>query len=248
MGTDRKDLFTYILGDELGHSDKSQEIPGDLVLDSELAIVAGSDSTATTLTAIVYLLACHPEKQKFLQQEVDQLFNNMDNLSHQELVGAPMLEGCINEALRQYPAIASGLPRMTPSQGAKIAGQWIPGNMLVTTPTYTTHRGQSLSQKVLPTYHGDRNKPVQTPATSRTRTHSSPNAGSPNPPSSSGRRRSTRSSPAASPARAGHWRGWKCGCCWRNCAERLTLPFPRRIIPTVARGYLRKRGRSSATI
>ena len=105
--------------------------------------MAGSDTTASTLVAIVYLLALHPEKQKLLQEELDRLFSDADDLSHYTLATeAPILEGCINEGLRLYSAVPSGLPRQTPPQGAMIAGKFIPGDMVVTVPSNTVHRGK----------------------------------------------------------------------------------------------------------
>lgn len=53
-----------------------------------------------------------------------------------------MLEGVILETLRLYPGAPGGMQRMTPPEGAQIAGKWIPGNTLVSTPTYTLHRGE----------------------------------------------------------------------------------------------------------
>lgn len=60
-----------------------------------------------------------------------------------------MLEGCINEALRLFPPVPSGLQRMTPPEGVKIAGRYIPGDTLVSTPTYTIHRGRNIRPSCL---------------------------------------------------------------------------------------------------
>ncbi|KAL1954913.1 hypothetical protein VTO42DRAFT_451 [Malbranchea cinnamomea] len=141
MGTARTDLFSHILDETSDDLAPSLGTIGDLVHDSELAIVAGSDTTASTLAALVYLLASHRDKQKLLQAELDQLLTGVDDISHQKLAtSAPYLEGCINEALRLYPGAPSGMQRMTPPEGATIAGRYIPGDTLVSTPTYTLHR------------------------------------------------------------------------------------------------------------
>lgn len=112
-----------------------------MVYDSELAIAAGSDTTTTTLAATLFLLAQHPEKQKLLQEEIDHRIESIEGFSVEKLAGAPILDGCINEALRLYPPVPSGVQRVTPAGGAVIAGRWLPGNVFVSTPTYTIHRG-----------------------------------------------------------------------------------------------------------
>ncbi|KAK2745869.1 hypothetical protein FQN57_003482 [Myotisia sp. PD_48] len=144
MGKSRLDLFSYILGDETDaqHPHRGMAITsqGDLVYDSELAIVAGSETTAANLTTVLYLLARHPDKQKALRDEIDSLVPNLSEFSHQKLVGSALLEGCINEGMRLYPPVPSGMQRVTPPEGAMIAGRWIPGETIVSTPTYTLHR------------------------------------------------------------------------------------------------------------
>ncbi|KAL2383013.1 hypothetical protein RJZ90_002898 [Blastomyces dermatitidis] len=150
LGTTCKDLFSYLLEDGPASPAASAplvfsefSVPGDLACDSELAITAGSDTVAATLTSLIYILATHPDKQTLLQQELDTLLTGIADISYQKLSvpnNAPMLEGVILETLRLYPGTPGGMQRMTPPEGARIAGRWIPGNTLVSTPTYTLHR------------------------------------------------------------------------------------------------------------
>ncbi|OAT13985.1 high nitrogen upregulated cytochrome P450 monooxygenase 1, variant 1 [Blastomyces gilchristii SLH14081] len=154
LGTTCKDLFSYLLEDGPASPAASAplvfsefSVPGDLACDSELAITAGSDTVAATLTSLIYILATHPDKQTLLQQELDTLLTGIADISYQKLSvpnNAPMLEGVILETLRLYPGTPGGMQRMTPPEGARIAGRWIPGNTLVSTPTYTLHRGKLL--------------------------------------------------------------------------------------------------------
>lgn len=135
------DLFSFLLPPS-SHPEGLEV--DDLTYDSELAIVAGSDTTSTTLAALLYLLTQEPEKQDVLRQEVAQLCSSPQDVSNQMLSkNAPYLDGCIKEALRLFPAVPSGVQRLTPPEGAMIAGQPIPGDTLVSTPTYAIHRGTS---------------------------------------------------------------------------------------------------------
>ncbi|KAL4944517.1 hypothetical protein BDV06DRAFT_233206 [Aspergillus oleicola] len=142
LGQSRVDLFTYILGDGAEETKTVQLRDSDLARDSVLAVIAGSDTTSVTLSGTLYLLAKYPDQQKLLQEELDALVEKCggEQPSYQMLSEAPFLNGCINEALRLYPAVQGGLQRLTPPDGATIAGRYIPGDMIISTPTYSLHR------------------------------------------------------------------------------------------------------------
>lgn len=51
------------------------------------------------------------------------------------------LNAVIQETLRLWPPVASGLQRITPPEGIPLkSGVHIPGNVVVSTPTYVMHR------------------------------------------------------------------------------------------------------------
>lgn len=52
------------------------------------------------------------------------------------------LQACIDESLRLFPPVPSGLQRQTPPQGLQVGETWIPGNTIVMTPTYLLCRGE----------------------------------------------------------------------------------------------------------
>ncbi|XRM42524.1 hypothetical protein ABZX51_005740 [Aspergillus tubingensis] len=139
--TDRRDLFSYLIEESSSGGDQSiGGVDGDLVRDSELAITAGSDTAASTLNALFYLLARHPEKLRRLREEIDSAVPAGQELCHAALVKKPYLEGCINESLRLCPAVLSGLQRETGPEGLRTAGVYIPPGMIVSVPTYTIQR------------------------------------------------------------------------------------------------------------
>ncbi|KAL3491326.1 cytochrome P450 [Aspergillus germanicus] len=135
------DLLGYFIQDSLsGSSHAGKGTDQDLVFDTELAVVAGSDTTATTLSCALFFLAKNPDIVKELRGEIDAAVRGGKPLSHSALLGCQYLEGCINESLRLCPPTPSGLPRETGSQGAIIAGTYIPPRSTVSVPVYTVHR------------------------------------------------------------------------------------------------------------
>lgn len=100
-------------------------------------IVAGSDTTAVTMTYLVWAVLKHPELQAELEEEIAQL---SDELNVGELEAAPLLNSVIEETLRLYGAAPGALPRVVPSQGMTVEGYHIPGGVEVSTQAYTSHR------------------------------------------------------------------------------------------------------------
>ncbi|KAF2829792.1 cytochrome P450 3A17 [Ophiobolus disseminans] len=103
-------------------------------------IVAGSDTTAVTLTYLIWAVLKQPDLQARLEDEVAQL---SEELSTAELEGASVLNSVIEETLRLYGAAPGALPRTVPSQGATIGGHHIPSGVEVSTQAYTNHRDPS---------------------------------------------------------------------------------------------------------
>lgn len=133
MKTISPDFYTYI--------SQSEDFDTHGIYEAQLAIIAGADTNAITISNVCYLLCNEPEYQVKLYQELKDLPASPEGLIDDELlVGKTYLLGIINEALRLYPPVPTGLQRLTPPEGATIAGHFVPGGMVVTTPTYSLHR------------------------------------------------------------------------------------------------------------
>lgn len=75
------------------HVEKEAPSKKIVISDAVLAIVAGSDTTATTLSNVFYYLMCNPDSYKRLQDEVDSCYPaGEDSLDHQRYVGMPYLD------------------------------------------------------------------------------------------------------------------------------------------------------------
>ena len=102
----------------------------DLTLrsDSRTIILAGSDTTAATLTRIFYYLARDQSVFRNLQNELNHLQDDAsEGVDHRKLQKAEHLNAIINETLRLHPVVSSALSRKTPSEGIMVGDTFNPG-------------------------------------------------------------------------------------------------------------------------
>ncbi|KZP07103.1 cytochrome P450, partial [Athelia psychrophila] len=79
------------------------------------AVLAGSDTTATTFTALFFYLLQNAEKLSKLCAEIDNHFaRDEEPVDFGKLAGMEYFNACINEALRLYPPVMSGSQRQVP--------------------------------------------------------------------------------------------------------------------------------------
>ncbi|XP_077880897.1 cytochrome P450 3A12-like [Ictidomys tridecemlineatus] len=77
----------------------------EIAAQSIIFILAGYETTSTTLSFIMYLLATHPDVQKKLQQEIDETFPDKAPVTYDVLFEMKYLDMVVNETLRLYPII-----------------------------------------------------------------------------------------------------------------------------------------------
>lgn len=142
QGSSYKDIFYYLL-DEEGVGEGPPPLP-QLIMEAELAIQAGSDTTGTALTNLFYYLMSNPETYRRLRKEVDDAFPPGSEIDTKIVSELKYLQAVINETLRLQPAVPCGGPRVIPkgSQGTIIAGKFIPPESTVQITTYALHRDQ----------------------------------------------------------------------------------------------------------
>ena len=71
----------------------------------------------------------NPEALKKLTAEIRGAFKNEDEIDFASVSNLPYLLACLDEALRMYPPVPTGLPRVVPKGGASIAGNYVPENV-----------------------------------------------------------------------------------------------------------------------
>ncbi|KAH7148170.1 cytochrome P450 ClCP1 [Dactylonectria macrodidyma] len=136
MTTDRPDFMTCLLKNK----DK-QEALSDAELSSGMfaTIVAGSETTATALSATLNLLARNPYKMRKIQNEVRSAFNEDSEIDTQSTIPLKYMIAVINEAMRIYPPVPIGMPRVIPEGGLTVLGRYLPGGTIVSVHQYASY-------------------------------------------------------------------------------------------------------------
>lgn len=115
----------------------------ELVEDTMLLQIAGSDTTLSALVNLLYHLAVDKNIQRELRSEIDNAVPADQPLQFSHIGNLPFLESVINETLRLHPPVPSGLPRETPQEGIWVDDFHIPGGIIVSNPTWSIHHGMS---------------------------------------------------------------------------------------------------------
>ncbi|KAH6667974.1 cytochrome P450 [Halenospora varia] len=105
-------------------------------------MMGGTDTTATLLSGLTYLLLVNPEKLAKVVAEVREL-DDEGKLNLAILPGLPYLNACFEEALRVYPPAPEGFPRVIPQGGNIVAGEYIPADTRVSVPQWTINHSTS---------------------------------------------------------------------------------------------------------
>ncbi|CAG9939596.1 unnamed protein product [Clonostachys rosea f. rosea IK726] len=106
-------------------------------------MVAGSDTTAISLSAVLYYLLKNPHCLFRLREEIDGLAVQSDPSkfpTFKESQQMPYLQAVIKEALRLHPATGLPLERVVPEGGATISGRFFPEGTIVGINTWVAHR------------------------------------------------------------------------------------------------------------
>lgn len=113
----------------------------DVRVEAAGLLVAGTDTTAISLTYLVWAVLSKPDLQRELEAEVGGL---CEDYTDADLERLPLLAAVIAESLRLYGAAPGGLPRSVPSGGADMGGYYLPEGTTVQTQAYSFHRDPDL--------------------------------------------------------------------------------------------------------
>ncbi|KAI1782296.1 cytochrome P450 [Ganoderma leucocontextum] len=140
-GSVTRDLFHYLNYEDVQDVKHPRPPFQQLVSDGILAMVAGSDTVASTMTSLFACLFAHPEMYERLQEEVDKYYPPGEALHTKHHRDMHYLTGVINETLRIFPAVPNCTQRQVPRNGNGITvdGVYLPAGTAFWMNAYSMH-------------------------------------------------------------------------------------------------------------
>ena len=123
---ERPDFFANIL--KYNNTEKGLSV-GEMITNSSTLIIAGSETTATLLSGVTWLLLKNQRVLAKLQDEIRSAFTTEEEITLDSCNNLDYCLAVLTEALRLYPPVGVGLPRIVDAQGDMIAGNWVPGGV-----------------------------------------------------------------------------------------------------------------------
>ncbi|RCI16875.1 hypothetical protein L249_2046 [Ophiocordyceps polyrhachis-furcata BCC 54312] len=142
--SDLPDIMSYIIADHKSNGRRTKERQLNMQGDAVLLIIAGSETVSAALSCLFFELALNADARRTLQAELDQLHEAADEIDNTSLSQLKYLGACIDEALRLFPAVMSGITRITGSDGMKIGDVFIPADVTVQIPAYALSRDERI--------------------------------------------------------------------------------------------------------
>ncbi|KAI9590903.1 cytochrome P450 [Syncephalis fuscata] len=106
----------------------------DEYITAEIAslMIAGTDTTALTLTWTMHYLLQHPECFNRLANEIRSVYPNPDTpMVYKDVLAMTYLDAVLHESMRIQPIAIHGMPRIIPDGGTHLGDYFIPGGTTV---------------------------------------------------------------------------------------------------------------------
>jgi cytochrome P450 len=129
-------------------ADPEKVTPAHVFLIGMGNIIAGSDTTAVSLSSILYNLLKYPHAMKALRQEIADFENQgrcgRPDVSFKHSQEMPYLQAVMKEALRICPATGLPLWRVVPEGGVEICGHYFPPGTTIGVNTWCAHYNEEV--------------------------------------------------------------------------------------------------------
>ncbi|KAF7300871.1 Cytochrome P450 [Mycena kentingensis (nom. inval.)] len=166
-GVTRDDMLERLI-EGVREKDGGTVSQDEVVTEAMLLLTAGADTTANSLTAILFYILMNPDVYPKLVAELDtinagvaeldsarphamrvdstiELETTTDSLpTHDQIKALPYLNAVIEEGLRLFATNAFGLPRVAGRDGFEMDGVWVPAGCEVSAPAYTIQRDPAI--------------------------------------------------------------------------------------------------------
>lgn len=102
----------------------------EIISTFNIVLLAGSETTATLLSAVTFYLLSNPRVMKKLINEIQSSFSTEDEINQVSVNRLTYQIAVLDEALRIHPPTPMGPPRVVTGKGEKIGTYWVPGGVI----------------------------------------------------------------------------------------------------------------------
>ncbi|KAL0937245.1 trichothecene c-15 hydroxylase [Colletotrichum truncatum] len=111
----------------------------EMVSNAFLLMLGGSETSATALSAVTYLLTLHPEVLSKLTKEVFGAFQSEEEICIQTVQKLPYMLAVLDETLRLHPPLPHTSPRVVHKWGDTFCGYFIKEGTIVSIPQWAMY-------------------------------------------------------------------------------------------------------------
>ncbi|XPT01005.1 hypothetical protein M3J09_010149 [Ascochyta lentis] len=144
----RHDMLTRLLKVVEDAGDKTGVTHHEVTGEMWVAVIAGADSTAGGLRAVIYHVVKHPTVMSKLIAEIDSAYANgtlTHPAQHSQVTTLPYLMAVCKEAARVWPSFQVIMPRYAPAQGLRLPnGFFVPSGYGVGMNPFVVQRDTDL--------------------------------------------------------------------------------------------------------
>ncbi|KAI5867005.1 cytochrome P450 [Durotheca rogersii] len=154
---DRKDILSQLL--ETHKNDPESLTMSEIIAITTTNVIAGSDTTAVSLSSVMYHLSKYPETKKKLVQEIEHAEREglaSNPITYAEAIKLPYLSAVIDEAMRMHSATGFILERVVPKNGITLHGVYLPENTIVGVNGWVLHRNKEVFGEDAHTFRPER--------------------------------------------------------------------------------------------
>ncbi|KAL9115408.1 MAG: hypothetical protein Q9227_000729 [Pyrenula ochraceoflavens] len=142
---ERQDMLYYLLHATDPDTNNPAYNVLDLTSEANNLIIAGSDTTSTSLCGIFFYLTRNPRAYARLVHEIRSTFTSSEVIvMGPKLTSCTYLRACVDEGMRMTPVIPSELPREVRSGGMTIDGTFVPAGVVVGTAGWAASRNEEI--------------------------------------------------------------------------------------------------------
>ena len=134
------DVFTAIHGARHSKTATLTWTQAELESEAAVLVLAGSENTATAISATLFYLVHNPYALAEAQAEVRRTFSSPETIrSGDQLSSCQYLRACVDEAMRMSPPTPGLMPREVLPGGIDVDGHHIPQGTEIGAPIYAIH-------------------------------------------------------------------------------------------------------------